>query len=161
MILPLRQQHRRWFIVLGLFLPVTFAIGIAVRQPVAVVGQLPAGLAPSPAPQEMVWTRSGLFAKAPVGVSLLRERNSGHWAVQFSAAAGFLKPDLMVYWVAGNLPVAGALPENATLLGEFSSSALPLPLEATATNGMLVLYSLADNELVDESQPMRFTDATR
>jgi hypothetical protein len=159
MILPLRQQHRRWFIVLGLFLPVTFAIGIAVRQPAAVVGQLPVGLAPPP--QEMIWTRNGLFAKAPVEVSLLRERNSGHLAVQFSATAGFLKPDLMVYWVVGNLPVAGALPENATMLGEFSSSALPLPPEATTTNGVLVLYSLADNELVDESQPMRFTDATR
>jgi hypothetical protein len=159
MILPLRKQHRRTFVVLGLFLPVTLAVGIALRQPAVAVGQLPAGLAPSPPPRELVWTRSGLFAKAPVAVSLLREKNSGHWAVQFSAAAGFLKPDLMVYWVAGNPPVAGPLPENAILLGEFSSSALPLPLEAAATNGVLVLYSLADNELVDESQPMRFTDA--
>ena len=161
MILPLRKQHRRTFIVLGLFLPVTFAVGMAVRQPAARVGQLPAGLAPSPSPRELVWTRSGLFAKAPVGVGLLREKNSGQLAVQFSAAAGFLKPDLMVYWVAGNSPVAAALPENATLLGEFSSAALALPPEAAATNGVLVLYSLADNELVDESQPMRFTDMPR
>ena len=161
MILPLRKQHRRTFIVLGLFLPVTFAIGMAVRQPAAAAGQLPAGLAPSPLPHELVWTRSGLFAKAPVGVGLLREKNSGQLAVQFSAAAGFLKPDLMVYWVAGNSPVAAALPENATLLGEFSSAALALPPEAAATNGVLVLYSLADNELVDESQPMRFTDMPR
>jgi hypothetical protein len=57
--------------------------------------------------------------------------------------------------------VAAALPENATLLGEFSSAALALPPEAAATNGVLVLYSLADNELVDESQPMRFTDMPR
>ena len=161
MILPLRKQHRRTFIVLGLFLPVTFAVGMAVRQPAARVGQLPAGLAPSPSPRELVWTRSGLFAKAPVGVGLLREKNSGQLAVQFSAAAGFLKPDLMVYWVAGNSPVAATLPENATLLGEFSSAALALPPEAAATNGVLVLYSLADNELVDESQPMRFTDMPR
>jgi hypothetical protein len=47
------------------------------------------------------------------------------------------------------------------LLGEFSSAALALPPEAAATNGVLVLYSLADNELVDESQPMRFTDMPR
>lgn len=155
MIRPLRQQHRRIVIALGLFLPLVFAAGIAARKPVPSVQELPAALRPAPQPvMDQVWKRSGLFSNAPVEVRCLREKDSARLAVQCSAPAGFLKPDLLVYWVAGKAPPAGTLPENAALLGEFDSPRLPLPAEAATANGRLVLYSLADNEIVDVSKPI-------
>ena len=45
MTLPLRQRHRRVFAVLGVLLPVAFAIGIAARKPVTGVAALPGELA--------------------------------------------------------------------------------------------------------------------
>src|SRR5277367_4871718 len=103
MIRPLRQRHRRIVIVLGLFLPFAFAVGIAARKPLPPVNALQPSLAATPQPiEEIVWKRGDLFSNAPVEVHLLREEISGRFAVQFSAAAVFLKPDKLVYWVAGN-----------------------------------------------------------
>jgi hypothetical protein len=46
------------------------------------------------------------------------------------------------------------LPDAAQLLGAFSSSsALALPENLTMQNGALLLYSLADNEIVEVSKP--------
>jgi hypothetical protein len=108
------------------------------------------------------WERTGLFAKSPIQVRLLRENpNHGSLAVAFSAARDyFIKPDLMVYWVAGDPPVNDRLPDQAKLLGGFDSGDLPLPAEAAATNGVLVLYSLADHEIVEVSRPVEFHQPT-
>jgi len=38
---------------------------------------------------------------------------------------------------------------------------LPLPVEAASTSGVLVLFSLADNEIVDISKPIQFNQPTR
>ena len=85
----------------------------------------------------------------------MRERrDGGALAVALSAAKDyFIKPDLMVYWVAGNPPAVNPLADLGRLLGGFDAGNLPLPAEAAATNGVLVLYSLADNEIVDVSKP--------
>lgn len=169
MIRPLRQRHRQVFVALGVLLPLAFAAGLAARKPPAIVKKLPAGLAPTPAPAaEFVWQRDGLFPNAPVSVSLFRAKTPDRFsfAVHLSAPADFVKPDLIVYWVPGSLNAhpdpnsnanpnpqpGGALPANAVLLGEFHSPWLPLPREAAAASGMLVLYSLADNEIVDVSK---------
>jgi len=155
MIRPLRQQHRRIVIALGLFLPLVFAAGIAARKPVPSAQELPAALRPAPQPlANRVWKLSGLFSNAPVKVHCLREKDSTRLAIRFFAPPGFLKPDLLVYWVAGNAPPAGTLPENAALLGEFDSPRLPLPAAAAGGSGVLVLYSLADNEIMDVSKPI-------
>jgi len=59
----------------------------------------------------------------------------------------------MVYWVAGDAKISDTLPNAAQLLGAFrSSSALALPENLTMQNGMLVLYSLADNEIFGVSK---------
>src|SRR5277367_5008874 len=121
MIRPLRQRHRRMVIVLGVFLPVAFAVGIAARKPAPTVNELPAVLAVTPQKfAATVWNRVSLFAKTPVEVHLLREENnSGRFAVGFSAAKNFVKPDLIVYWTAGNPDITDTLPDNAVLLGSF------------------------------------------
>jgi len=156
MIRPLRQQHRRMVIVLGVFLPIAFLIGIAARKSVPGMTSLPQELVASPQKFAVTeWERADLFTKTPIQVRLLRESaGAGHFAVEFSAARDFVKPDLIVYWIAGSPNVTDTLPDNARLLGVFNSSvALSLPPDAGPDSGVLVLYSLADQEIVGVSKP--------
>jgi hypothetical protein len=156
MIRPLRQRHRRIVIVLGVFLPVAFAVGITARKPVPAMMSLPNELGASRQKFAATeWERSDLFTKTPIQVRLLRESaGAGHFAVEFSATKDFVKPDLIVYWVTGSPNITDRLLENARLLGAFNPSlALPLPAEAETTVGTLVLYSLANHELVEASKP--------
>ena len=156
MIYSLRQRHRRMVFGLGVFLPLAFALGIAARKSVPGMNALPGRLAAASQPFAVTeWERADLFVKARIQVRLLRESPSaGRFALTFSAAKDFVKPDLLVYWVAGNPNLADTLPGNAQLLGGFDSfTALALPAEATRQNGVLVLYSLADNEIVEVSKP--------
>jgi hypothetical protein len=157
MIRPLRQRHRRIVIALAVVLPVAFAAGIAARRPVPAMGQLPMALVPVAGNWENAGTEHpGLFAKTRIQVQLLRVPGETRpSAVQILAPKDFLKPDLLVYWLAGSVRAADKLPDQAVLLGAFQPSvALPLPPNAAATGGSLVLYSLADQEVVDASAPL-------
>jgi hypothetical protein len=155
MILALRQRHRRAFIALGVLLPVAFGVGIAARKPVPGMTSLPIELVAAPQKFAVTqWERADLFTRVPIQIRLLRETaGAGNFAVEFSAAKDFVKPDLIAYWVAGNLNITNALPDNAQLLGAFSAGALVLPAEAASLNGSLILFSLADQEVVDVSKP--------
>ena len=156
MIRPLRQGHRRMVIVLGVFLPIAFVIGIAARKPVPSMTSLPKELVTSSQTFAVTeWERADLFTKTPIQVRLLRESaGAGHFAVEFSAAKDFVKPDLIVYWVTGSQTITEKLPENARLLGTFNASvALSLSPDAAQGSGVLVLYSLADQEIVEVSKP--------
>ena len=155
MIRPLRQRHRRMVIVLGVFLPIAFVIGISARKSVPGMTSLPKELVASPQSFAVTeWERADLFTKTPIQVRLLRESaGAGHLAVEFSAAKDFVKPDLIVYWIAWSPNITDTLPDNARLLGAFNSSvALSLPPDAASGSGVLVLYSLADQEVVEVSK---------
>ena len=156
MIRLLRQRHRRMVIVFGVLLPVAFAVGIAARKPVPGMTSLPKELVASPQQFAVTeWERADFFTKTPIQVRLLRESaGTGRFAVEFSATKDFVKPDLIVYWVAGSPKITDTLPDNARLLGAFNSSvALSLSPDAGAGSGVLVLYSLADQEVVEVSKP--------
>jgi hypothetical protein len=156
MIRPLRKRHRRMVVVLGVFLPVAFTVGIAARKPVPGMTSLPKELANSSRAFAVTeWERADLFTKTPIQVRLLRESaGTGRYAVEFSAAKDFVKPDLIVYWVAGSPNLTDKLPDSARLLGAFTSSAaLSLSPDAGPASGALVLYSLADQEIVEVSKP--------
>ena len=156
MILSLRQRHRHMFAVIGVLLPVAFVVGIAARKPVPANASLPAGLSVSPekffAPQ---WERGDLFARTPIKIRLLRETaNSGRFALQFLASKGFQKADLLVYWVAGSPKITDLIPDDAILLGAFNPFVfLAVPSNLESAGGVLVLYSLADHEVVETSKP--------
>ena len=161
MIRPLRQRHRRIVITLGVSLPIVFIVGIAARSPVPSMASL---LLETPtfsrASAATVWDRPDLFSKETIHVRLLRASgNSSRFALELSAAKDFVKPDLIVYWIPGNSEITGKLPDNALLLGTFSSSALSLPANAASETGALVLYCLANNEIVDVTKPVRFADS--
>jgi len=162
MIRPLRQSHRHLLVALGILLPAAFTIGIAGRKPIPAVSQLPPAFANTPDVFESVaWKRGDLFTKSPVRVQLLfQKQGGGHYAVKLSSPPDFIKPDLMVYWVAGNPGITDRLPDNAILLGTFPSSPFPLPDEMVKRRGTLMLYSLADNEIVDVTKSFQFDDPT-
>ena len=154
MILPLRQRHRRMFATLGVLLPVVLIIGIAARQ----VTPTAEDLSPELSLQTQTFTateyqRDDLFAKSRVKVRLWQDLNTGQYAVGLVAPNDFIKPDLLVYWLAGQPNVSDELPAGATFLGAFVTTVLPLPDEATNKEGALILYSLADQEIVDVSKP--------
>jgi hypothetical protein len=158
MILALRQRHRRIVFSLGVLLPAVFVIGIAARRPVPVVSSLPAALAPEPSHiDRVVWDRADLWPRTGIRTRLLASPGDGEsFAVELSAAKEIVQPDLLVYWIPGNPKIASALPGGAVLLGAFVQAkpvALPLPGEAAAGDGVLLLYSLADHEVVATSNP--------
>lgn len=163
MILQLRQRHRRVFAVIGVLLPVAFAVGLASRKPVPNVAALPAELAAGRSQfTATVWERDDLFAKVSIRVRLLRDTmGKGAVAVSLSAPRDFLKPDLIVYWVAGAPKTRDNLPDDARLLGSFSATALPLPADVARGDGSLILFSLADQEIVEMSKPLRFDASTK
>jgi hypothetical protein len=162
MILPLRQRHRRMFAVLGALLTLLFVVGIAVRRAVPQPETLP----PELSAQTVTYTatdyeRGDLFDKFPIQARLWREQGTARLAVGFSAAKDFLKPDLLAYWSAAHPTTKDAWPEDATLLGAFVAGPLVLPAEASVSDGFLILFSLANHEVVDVSKPTRFSHQTK
>ena len=160
--LPLRQRHRRIFAVLSLLLPLLFIAGIVARRAVPQYESLP----PALAPKTSTFTATGderedLFDRSPISVRLFRDHDSGALALGLTASKDFLKPDLMVYWSARGPDTGDALPPDAVLLGPFVSAILVLPPEAAATDGRVILFSLANQEIVGVSKPARFAASTK
>jgi hypothetical protein len=147
--------------VLTVLLPVTFAVGVAARRPVPARDVQLAAFERWDTQTE-VWRRNDLFQTVPVNVRLLRSPTGSVYSIQFAPAKNYAKPDLLVYWTADTSAVTDRLPDDARLLGGFYASLpLQLPDEATSAGGALVLYSLADHEIVDVSKPTRFDDSSR
>lgn len=160
MIRPLRIRHRRIFTMLGLLLPVAFGLGIAARKPVPQMNLGSFALNLSGASSaHLLWERSDLFTNAPVLVRL--SHADGEPIMNCTATADFVKPDLLVYWSSHRTPISDSLPGDAVLLGGFSTPNLRLPHDAVNRAGTLMLFSLADNELVAVSKPFRCNAATR
>ena len=161
MIRLLRQRHRRTVVVLGILLPAAFVVGVSARKPIPCMASLPVGLSISSQPSGVtIWQRDDLYKSASIQVRLLRD-SIGRFAIAFSPVGIFAKPDLIVYWVPASPASIDALPDNAHMLGSFESPSLTLPDESATTSGSLILYSLADQEVVNVSVPARFNDSTR
>src|SRR5262249_30260411 len=107
------------------------------------------------------YERGDLFNKSPVQVRLWREQGTARLAVGFIAGEDFLKPDLLAYWSVAHPMTSDALPADARLLGAFVAGPLVLPAEASDTDGYLILFSLANQEIVDVSKPTRFREAKK
>ncbi len=153
----LRQRHRRMFPALGVLAGMLFVVGVVRRRPVPELEKLPAELAPQM--ENLTATgeeRSDVFEKAPVRVRLWRQQENGSLAIDFLAPRDFLKADLLTYWSATPPRSDNALPADATLLGAFLGGPWSLPKEALTNQGCLILFSLANHELVDASKRFRF-----
>jgi hypothetical protein len=159
MIYSLRQQHRRIVIALSLFLPAIFVLGIAARRPVPIDRELSVPAAEANLNlNQVLWERPGLFSKSPVTVGLWGGADLSKAALKLTVVGDFVQPDVMVYWVAGTPKTTHVLPDQAVLLGAFSSRIFPLRRAWRHTAGVIVLYSVADGAIVDVSQPVQWGD---
>jgi hypothetical protein len=162
MILSLRQRHRRVFYAMGIFLPVAFVFGVASRQPVPLAKELPATFAVRNTTSSVVWERKDLFGKAPVSVQLLQAAGKADAdSIRLITDKNFVKPDVLVYWSSGNPAIGDSLPTNAVLLGPLEASELRENEPLTKSPGMLILFSLADGEIVDVSKEIQFNNLTK
>ncbi|MBI5385603.1 MAG: hypothetical protein HZA90_13070 [Verrucomicrobia bacterium] len=157
MIRPLRQRHRVIFCALALVLPLAFAAGVAARKPVPVMAALPSAVGGErPQFDSTIWERDDLWTQPPMRARLLAGKTN-RLAVELIAARDIARADVIVYWVPGDPKLNDALPDNAVFLGAFTRNGpLPLPAEAAQQAGSLILYSLADHEIVARSKPLTF-----
>jgi hypothetical protein len=156
MIRPLRQVHRRVLITLGIVLPMAFVAGMAERQVFPAMDALPARLAMPQNFPALVWERTDFFVQLPVRVRLLREQpNAGHCALELTPGRDFAKPDVLVYWAPGNPSLTNGVPADARLMGVMGSGPVfPIPEASSRQTGVLMLYSLADDEVLDVSKTL-------
>ena len=149
MIRPLRQRHRIMVIALSVVVPTAFAIGIATRR------EAPVSRSPGQAEtrnERELWRRDDLWNKPAIQTRLLKSgADDGQLAVELVSIDRIVRPDVLVYWLSGARRIQDTLPDDAFLLGRFEQ-ATPLPLilpgEAAKQTGELVLYSLADHEIL-------------
>ena len=155
MILPLRRRHRRVFAAIGILLPVAFVAGVAARKPIPTTP--PSDALPSPRQtfSQRGWNRSDLFTNVAVRVQLIHDAaNTKRIALQISTPKDFVKADLLVYWLPADSIPKDNIPDDAVLLGAFvSGQPLPMPPTVVKKSGRLILYSLADHEILSVSQP--------
>ena len=152
MIRPLRQRHRKIVCTLGVLLPIAFATGLVARKPVPVAASLPLELAGRANDfGKVVWTKTDIWPAQRI-ITSLRQDSTGSVALELMIR-DLAKPDVLVYWAAGREAAVEGLPDNARLLGALSNrSPLPIPADVRGESGRLLLYSLADHELVAASK---------
>ena len=155
MILRLRRRHRRVFAAIGILLPVAFVAGVAARKPIPTKAPADALLSPRQTFSQSGWNRSDLFTNVAVRVQLLHDAaNANRIALQISTPKDFVKADLLVYWLPAESILKDNIPDDAVLLGAFvSGQPLPMPPTVAKKSGRLILYSLADHEILSVSQP--------
>jgi hypothetical protein len=160
MIRPLRQRHRILVLTLSAFLPAVFALGIALRRSVPLLASLPSGLSPQPArTYQSLWVREDLWEKKPLVTRLLSDPITSNLALEVTATTPVVLPDVLLYWVPGISKVDDSLPSDAVLLGAWMpqpANPLAIPQPAKAGQGRLILYSLADHEIVNVSKTFAF-----
>ncbi len=143
-------------LALTVTLPTAFALGIAARREVPTPRPAASGLFAAARRQSELWSRDDLWAKNAIHTRLLKiGPGAGQLAVQLVAMDRIVRPDVLVYWVPGERKIQDSLPDDAFLLGSFEQAnqvSLALPDAATNQRGALVLYSLADQELVSVSK---------
>jgi hypothetical protein len=142
MIQPLRRTHRVIFFVLGLTLPVLFVGGLVARHaPLSAVGGVEGKLTQRNGGTEFVLNGGSSKFK----VRLVENKNSGlEREFQMIPDAGFLAPDVFVYWSETQPGVF--LSTNAKLLGKFGPGGhYQIP---SGASGYFVLYSVAQKEVL-------------
>ena len=160
MIRPLRQRHRMLVLTLSAFLPAAFVLGIASRRSVPLLASLPSGLSPQPArTYQSVWVREDLWEQKPLRTRLLSDPITSNLALEVTATTPVILPDVLLYWVAGTSKLDHSLPSDAVLLGAWMPepvNPVAIPPPAKAGKGRLILYSLADHEIVNVSKTFAF-----
>jgi hypothetical protein len=137
--------------------PAAFAVGIVTRKEVPVSTLRIPGPLGETRNQNALWTRNDLWEKMAIPTRLLTVGDRpGQFAIDLVPPNPITSPDLLVYWVQGEGKFQESVTDDAFLLGSFDQSTrtpLLLPEAASKQTGILVLYSLADHEIVANSKP--------
>lgn len=144
-------------VALAVVLPVLYGLGLAARQSIPPMQELPGELRSSlPKSFVSVSQREDLRGDARVRLIIARDESAPE---RYAVAVGLLddveRADLLAYWseAAGN---EGRLPGDARLLGAIGGrrgTSWILPADADLERGRLVLYSLAKHEVVKVMAP--------
>jgi len=159
MIRPLRQRHRIMITTLSVIIPTAFALGIVRRNQLPSSDSFPAGAAAEIYSYTELWSRNDLWDKALIRTRLLRSTSRPQrLVIELTSMKQIVRPDLLAYWVPGNARTSDTLPDSAFLLGSFTQFIpiqLDLPGQPAKQTGILLLYSLADHEIVATSKQIK------
>jgi hypothetical protein len=143
---------------LSVIVPAIFVLGIGTRKEIPSLPASASGISTEVSNYSELWSRDDLWEKQSIRTRLLADGGStGQFAVEFVSKDRIVRPDVIVYWVPGEQTILNSLPDEARLLGSFNQSnpvPLPLPAEAGKQPGVLVLYSLADHEILSVSKSL-------
>ena len=155
MIRPLRQRHRMVVLALSALVPAAFVLGVTSRRSLpAVVSIRSAFGSQSAASYEPRWTRDELWEKQQLRTRLLEDPTRSNLALEVTASEPIARPDVLLYWISGNPNVGDSVPNDAILLGTWIQEppkAIEIPQTAKG-DGRLILYSLADHEILNVSK---------
>lgn len=149
----LRRRHRRAAGLLAIAVPAGIAAALAARPapPMPAVLGIAALDAVPPARGRMLW--EGRTGDAALGIRAQIGTASGSatpTTLDVAVRSDVGQPETLAYWSARDVN-GGALPEDAILLGPVDTQRtqrLVLPAAARTTPGVLVLYRIAQGEVV-------------
>jgi hypothetical protein len=147
MILSLRKRHRANIAALTALLPIVFVCGIMARRTVPVI-DLPSDLHPA-FPGEVIQTEAGLWPGKRIR-TVLRTTPTGSLTAQFIFEDS-VGPDVLAYWIPGEILSGASLPDNAQLLGPLSIQTVFHLTRKLGATGRFLLYSLANQEIIATS----------
>jgi hypothetical protein len=145
---------------LALVVPVLFAAGLMLRQPIPVMEVSSARGAASGGERYEVLGEQRVGEELPIRVRWLRESGSGaRRAVGLTLEGALKRPDLLLYWDDGSSDGA-VLSEAARLLGRVGGRQEVVWQVPEPDSGALVFYSTAWKEVVGSlSPPAGWNDA--
>ena len=141
-------------LALSVVVPVAFVLGITSRRVVPLVASMPSGFGIQSAPSLARWARDELWEKEQLRTQLLENSTGSNLSLEVTAPEPIVRPDVLLYWSPGNLEIGESVPNNAILLGAWIQEpqrAIQLP-QAVKGEGRLILYSLADHEMLNVSK---------
>lgn len=152
MIRPLRQRHRIIISVIAVLLPIVFMAGIAARKTIPDM-EIPAAIAqPQPDFPRLVFEKDGFWPALEVTVRVFADSiPPANLAVELQPQNYIKMPDILIYWSASQPASSEQLPETAYLVGTLSGLGkrrFLLPSSAIESDGTLILYSLARQEMI-------------
>jgi len=157
MILSLRRRHRVMMLSLALILPVAFVAGLVIRQPIPTTENLPVSLALlSSEGWQLCFEKDDHWPRLPITTRLYANRQSDtHLAMELQPRTNLETPDILVYCHPAFSSDAGQLPERAQLLGTLAGTEkrrFILPAAASEQQTSIILYSLAHQKIIAETQ---------
>ena len=152
MIRPLRQRHRIAISAIAILLPIAFVAGIAARKTIPAMELPPAIIQPQPAFSHLVFKKDNLWPDLEVAVRVFADSlPPANLIVELQPRSYIKMPDILIYWSPRPANSLEKLPENAFLVGTLSgveARRFPLPSPALNSDGSLILYSLARQEMI-------------